>query len=1134
MKKKLNQGSSWQLDDLPQILRIMKLIGVFMFVALVQVSASSYSQTKELTIKGNHLTLEELFEMIENQSEFSFMYNLKQIDLSKEVDVNIKNQTVDKILNQVLEGTGITYTVNDRLIVIHKEKNVELAEKLAENQQRSVSGKVTDSSGSPLPGVTVVVKGTTNGSVTNADGEYLLTNVPEEATLQFSFVGMKTQEIPIDGKTVINATLSEETVGIEEVVAIGYGTQKKANVTGSVATVNSKTLEAIPPVASTTNALAGRLPGLISRQISGSPGRDDATLSIRGFGDALIIVDGVESGFNNIDPNEIESVTILKDASAAIYGARAGNGVILVTTKRGKDGKPTIKLNSSYSLQSITNYPKQMSSGQWAQQDREGRINAGQDESQQQFTQEQVDLYYAGTDPNYPNTNWYDLAVKPYTPMQQHNISISGGSDKIKYFGLIGYMNQQSVWKTNDGDFKRYNIRSNIDAKITKDLSMQIDFSNINEIRDFPLGDNNGNDQGIWWRLWSCLPYYPGTLPDPTKLAYGGIDQGNIVAFTNSDLVGSNKNDKQNIKASTSLKYDIPFIKGLSVKYFINYAQTYDNMKSFYKPISFYTYDYTTQIYTLKSNLPQASLTQTAAKNRMMTNQFSFNYDKVILQNHTISVLALYESVDYSDDYITASRQHFLTPAIPYLFAGSVQDQTGNGSASEMGRKSYIGRVNYSFKGKYLFEATLRADASAKFPSDKRWGYFPSVSGGWKISEENFIKDELGWIENLKLRGGIGNAGYDNVGNFAYLSGYQLGRNYIFGSNIQNGLISTGLANPNLTWEKITNYNVGLDYALFRSKVYGELDVFYRKLDGIPATRILSLPTTFGASLPPENINSSNDRGFEASIGTKGGKRDFKWDFSANISWSRAKWDHFEEPDYSGDPERARVYQKSGQWVDRVMGYKTDGLYTSQAEIDAMTFIQDGLGNTTIKPGDIKYIDVNKDGILNWKDQVDLGKGPVPHWMFGLTTTIRYKNFDLSALFQGAAGNNIYLRMPSAAVLVFEQRWSETNNNSHALFPRNGSIAQGGGFNDFYFKKGDYVRLKTLNIGYQLPESVLKGVGIQGFRVYIAGTNLLTFSGLNKYRYDPEIPNSGGNYDDAGYMYYPQQRTFTIGLTLTI
>ena len=216
------------------------------------------------------------------------------------------------------------------------------------------------------------------------------------------------------------------------------------------------------------------------------------------------------------------------------------------------------------------------------------------------------------------------------------------------------------------------------------------------------------------------------------------------------------------------------------------------------------------------------------------------------------------------------------------------------------------------------------------------------------------------------------------------------------------------------------------------------------------------------------------------------------------------------------------------------MGYKTDGLYTSQAEIDAMTFIQDGLGNTTIKPGDIKYIDVNKDGILNWKDQVDLGKGPVPHWMFGLTTTIRYKNFDLSALFQGAAGNNIYLRMPSAAVLVFEQRWSETNNNSHALFPRNGSIAQGGGFNDFYFKKGDYVRLKTLNIGYQLPESVLKGVGIQGFRVYIAGTNLLTFSGLNKYRYDPEIPNSGGNYDDAGYMYYPQQRTFTIGLTLTI
>lgn len=1136
MKKNAELAGYQKFPGLKKVLRIMKLTSLLIFISVVCVFANkTYSQSKKISLTLKDAPIKEVLSVIEDQSEFIFMYSGKLIDVNRKVSNNAVNAKIGDVLESLFAGTDVIYTVKDRIIVLSTPQfNNELS--VNAQQEKTVSGKVTDSAGDPFPGVSIMVKGTNNGTISDAVGKFSLSDVPENATLQFSFIGMKTQEISVAGRSTINLSLLEEAVGLNEVVAVGYAFKKKVNLTGAVSSINSDVLKTIPAVGSTTNALAGRLPGLISKQNSGSPGMDAASLSIRGYGDALVIVDGVESSFNNIDLNEIESVSILKDASAAIYGARAGNGVILITTKRGKEGKPTITVNSSFSFQSITNYPERMSSGQWAEYDIEKRAHQG---AQQRYTAEDVEKFYAGTDPDYPSTDWSSVLLRPSAPMQQHNISVSGGSDRIKYFGLVGFMDQETIWKNNGGNFQRYNVRSNIDAKITDNLSMQLDFSNINEIRKFPARDGGNASQNLWHDYWTSFPIYPASLPDPSKLSYtgpGGL--GGAINSSNRDILGFADNDNQDIRAGVALKYDMPFVKGLSAKVYINYLQTYNNSKVMDKPADLYTYSYENDSYTLKGNwLGEAQIKQQDNKSKTITNQFSFNYDRVFAKDHSISALALYESIDYSTDYIQAQRYHFLTPAIEYLFAGGVKDQYAFGSATEMGRKSYIGRLNYSFKNKYLLEGTLRADASAKFPSSKRWGYFPSISAAWKLSEESFIKDNLSWIENLKLRGGLSNAGFDNVSNFAYLSGFQFGRNYIFGDNVKNGLTTTGLANPNLTWEKMSTYNLGLDYSLYKSTLYGELDVFYRKRDGIPTTRILSLPSTFGASLPLENLNSSNDRGFEASIGTRGGKGDFTWDISGNISWARSKWDHYEEADYSADPEKARVYQLSGQWADRVFGYKTDGVYTSQAEIDAMKFNQDNQENKTIKPGDIKYTDVNNDGILDWKDQVDLGKGPIPHWMLGLSSNLRYKNFDLSILLQGAGGNNISIMNPemsnfqgdaeTISLQMFKERWTEANNNANALFIRSGSLAQGGGFSDFYFKKAGYIRLKTLNFGYNLSPKILQTLKINNLRVFFAGTNLLTLDKLKKYGLDPESPTNN-------FLYYPQQRTITFGLSLSL
>ena len=1087
-----------------------------LILVLALLAAGLSAMAQNISLKLTNVPVKSAMAQLEKQSPYSFVYKVGDVDTDKTVSVNATNLT--DALDQIFLGQDVSYDVQGTKIVVTKGKG-KASQSVA---KRNIAGMVVDNNGAPAIGAFVLEKGTNNGAVVDMDGHFAL-SVNPGATLAVSCLGFTDQEIPIGTQNSFNITLLEEKQSLDEVVVVGYGAMRKGNVTGSIATVKNDEITKAP-AASTINTLGGRLPGLISKQQSGQPGYDQAEISIRGFDNAIWIVDGVEMNFNLVDASQIESISILKDASASIYGSRAGNGVILVTTKRGVSQKPTITVNSSLTMQGITRFQTMASAGEYATMQNEAYLYSGQPAENKPFTDEQVRKYFDGTDPQYPSTNWFEYLTRKWAPLNQHNISVRGGNEKIKYFGFLGYMGQESMWKYNGGDFKRVNLQSNIDASITDRLSLQFDLSAIKTWNKTTLRPQTiGLSNSVWQDLWSTYPIYPATLPDPTKISYAdGAGSGGVHSQSNREIGGKSDDFGLILNGTVSLKYNFKYIKGLMAKYLVNYYEDQNDIKTFDLPTDFYTYDYASDTYTLKASLGEfAEMEQTHKFNKKFMTQASLNYDRRFGTDHALSALALFETIDYSSNYLYAKRIKFLTPSIEQLFAGSTDGMQNDGSSTEMGRMSVVSRVNYSYKDRYLLETTFRADASAKFSPNKRWGFFPSVSLGWRISEEPWMAGTRDVLDALKLRASYGESGNDAVINFQYLSGYQVGGYYLIGSSSQSGIVSTGIANPDLTWEQMTIYDTGLEWSFLNRAFYGEADVFYRTREGIPATRIQTLPNTFGASLPQENLNSMNNRGFELVLGSAKTFGDFSYDISANLSWSRAKWDHFEESEYD-DPDQERINKKSGQWVDRTFTYRTDGLFTSQAEIDALPYDQDLKGNTTLHPGQVKILDDNGDGKVDWRDQVEVGKGSMPHWMAGMDINMRWRDFDLSALFQGAFGYSTMIGLHNLSKEYYDLRWTEENNNKWA-WPRTGSGASG----DFNLRQGAYLRMKQLTVGYNLPKTVLNRLGVQNFRIYLAGVNLLTLDKLRKYHIDPEVPSG------QAFSYYPQQKTISFGLNLS-
>ncbi len=1012
-----------------------------------------------------------------------------------------------------------------------KNDNV-VEDQISHQQKTAIKGKVIDSNGEPIIGATVVEQSeSTNGTITDIYGAFSLV-VNTNAVLNITYIGYAPQKVnATPGKEII-VTLVEDQKILDEIIVVGYGQQRVSTVTGSVSQIRTEKITTAPQ-SNVSNLLAGQLPGLITKQTSGIPGADDSSLNIRGFGTPLVIVDGIETSINNLDANQIETISILKDGAASIYGARAGRGVILVTTKRGKQSKPTVSVNSSLTWQGSTKVIKPASSAERAQHEVNKWIYAGNAPEDAPFSPEEIQKFKDGTDPKYLNTDWFDASIRRFAPQQNHNVSLTGGTEAVKYYGYFGYNTQETILKKNGGNYDRYNFQVNLDAKISERISMLMDLQHFREQRFYPSGADGVATNSNFWRdlIYAADPSYALTLPDPTKAAYAGVTYGSPVWATNSDLSGYQDKRNNITQFKGEVKYDSKFISGLFAKGTVIYRENTYDQKVVKKQEDFYTYSAETDKYTLvRSSQDPQLLNRGSSVHTQIVQQYSLNYNKVINNAHNITGLFLYEQQEDKSRGFNTSRGGYKSLAIEEFIGGDTSTSSNSSSSSSEARISWIGRLNYSYMDRYLVETILRADASSRFLKGHRWGYFPSISLGWNIAKEDFMK-QYDQIDNMKLRTSYGQAGNDDVAYYAYLAGYQYDATYTIGNELISALGSRALPNPLLTWEDMETYNVGLDFSLFKSKLYGEFDYYYRKRNGIPGHRINSIPSSFGATPPQENLNSMSTTGFELRLGTSGKFGDLNYDVSGNIARSRSTWQKYDEANYT-DPDEIRLYKNTGKYIDRRVGYVFDGLFTSQEEIDSWdkTFAHLNNDNSSLKPGDVKYKDLNNDGIIDWRDQKEIGKGAEPHWTYGLHFNLQYKDFDFSALLQGAFDYTTYINLVSASTeLQYKNYWNlETNNKGDALLPRPNGSATNDFYSDYRNHNTSYIRLKNLSLGYSVPSPLLMRVGVSKLRVYVAGTNLLTFSSLKKYGVDPEMPEGYG----AG-VYYPQQFTLSVGCNLT-
>ncbi|MDA1122060.1 MAG: TonB-dependent receptor [Bacteroidetes bacterium] len=1036
---------------------------------------------------------------------------------------------------------------------------------VALQQDNPISGTVKDSNGDPLVGSTVIVKGTSLGTIVDIDGNYRLAVPSDAETLIYSYVGMIAQEIQIGGRSVIDVLLLADATSLAEVVVVGYATQKKVNLTGAVATIESAELVKIP-APNISTMLTGQAPGLLSQQTQGVPGDDETLLSIRGYDSPLVLVDGIQMDWNRLDASEIESISVLKDAAAAIYGSRAGNGVILITTKRGASGKPTISFSSTMSFQEPTNLPNRMDSWKYAELLREGEFNQGLAYT---YSEADVQTFKSGNDPDFPNTNWHEETFRHWAPMQSHNINVRGGSDAVKYFISGGYLDQGSLYQSGDLNFNRYNARSNVDAQITENLSATVDLAFRREARDSPQTDlgTNWNDINI------ARPEWPAHLPNEIDTdgdgiadealggAYAGFNLRTPLAQTQKKWTGFIDDKRDYLTGKIGLTYKIPGIEGLVASANLNYMTSTQYKKT--QDIPFEVLDYRSAGDTggdIRSGYDsfgfngQNTLDEEQLKTTQLYPMITLNYNTTI-GDHYISGLLLAEAIDTEEIFFTARKIDLLSTDLPFLFAGSPDNVSANGFTNEQGRQSYAGRLNYNFKGKYLFEATFRSDASHKFPKNSRWGFFPSFSVGWNIAEEDFMQS-LSFVDNLKLRASYSQAGDDNVAAFKYLTGYRIRDNsddnqnirelQIFGDQVFRMITSTGLPNESITWLEMTSYNVGLDGSFLNGLIGFEFDVFKRNVDNVFGEPLDLFPSTFGAILPQLNINSTDNRGFELTLThRKKISNDFEYSVGGSFTKTREKYTDWAESPFDDDDEK-RVFGLEGNWTNRRIGYLSDGIFMDQSEIDSHPTDQDQAGNVTLRPGDIRYKDLNGDGEINFRDQDVIGFGSYPDIVFSFNMAVNYKGIGLSALFQGASRfdhyNQIHPFSNFSNPWDFHEKYRWTPNpdspgqniNSNAKLPA--LLGDGVGrspnsdiTSDFWVQDATYIRLKNLNISYSLPGSLLEGLGIEALQVNLAGSNLFTASNLGMFKKSIDPEAIGGNG-----LFYPPVKVIALGINLTL
>ncbi|WPU97410.1 TonB-dependent receptor [Mucilaginibacter sp. cycad4] len=1017
------------------------------------------------------------------------------------------------------------------------------------NEQRlpdaRITGKVTDERGETLPGVSVVLKGTTTGVITDINGKFSL-NVPDASsgTLVFKYIGYTPHEVSLNGQTTINVQLTADSKSLNEVVVVGYGTQKKATLTGSISQVKGSELVKSPQP-NLSNGIAGRFSGVIVNNRSGEPGYDGSGITVRGLAttgnnDVLVVVDGIPAqigGLERLDPNDIETMSVLKDASAAIYGNRAANGVILITTKRGKSGKPTINYSFNQGFSSPTRLPKMADAATYAQIMNE--INYDSNPAgglNQSYTADQIQKFKDGSDPlNYPNTDWEKQTLKGSALQNQHSLSVSGGGEDIKYFVSLGTLYQDGIYKNGATKYHQYNFRSNIDANVTKRLKVGLSLSGREEDRQFPVTGAGDLFRSVYRAKPIVAAYYPNGLPTT------GIENNNP-AVQATDIGGINNNPKQVFNGILKGSYAIPGIEGLSVDGFFSVDKSYNFDKNFSKPYVLYSYVASTQVYnkvTVGGNNNAATLFESQENQSLLTSNIKLNYaHKFGL--HDISAFVGYEQSKNHKEYFDATRYNYLSSQLPDLSqgGGAATDYLNSGLSSNYNRASYISRLTYSYDEKYLFEGQLRADGTSVFPGATRWGYFPSASVGWRITKENWFKNSVGFFDDLKLRVSYGSLGNDNISPFQYFNNYSLVNNGFVaslpgsGSNvIQPNVNLTKLANPNITWETAKKLDIGIN-ATFLHNFTVEAIYFQQRRNNILAARNASVPGSSGIVnpyndgsanytplVPLENIGKVNSDGFEATLGYNSSGHDFTWGVSGNFTYAKSKIVFIDEASTAA----TLPYQRqTGRPLGTSLLYDAIGIFRTQAELDAYPHVPGA------KVGDLKYLDYNNDGKITADDQTRTKYGNIPQITYGFSLNAAYKGFDLSVLFAGQAQVSQYVLPEAGSVGNFYSSWADnrfSSSNTNGTYPRvtdRASNAISGGLypNNFWLNNASFLRLKNAQLGYNFNAPFLSKLKIGGLRVYASAFNLFTISKVKDY--DPEGTSGSGQF-------YPQQRIINLG-----
>ena len=833
-------------DSTNQFLRKMRTTCLMLFLFASSLFAiEGNSQVAKVNIDFKNAPIIQVIREIENQTDYLFVFDKNEIDLTRRVDIVTENKPVTDVLSGLFNNTNVTFAVEGTNIVLMTKSSEAV-------QQKSISGKVTDSSGAPLPGVSIVKKGTTEGIITDFEGKYKLANVPSGTTLVFSFVGMKSQEIVVKGQDVINIEMVEETIGIEEVVAVGYGTQKKATLTGAVASIRSEEFMTTKNQ-NVQNMLTGKLPGVRVVQKTSEPGNFNNLFDIRGFGSPLIIVDGVPRGtgeFQRMDPNDVESISILKDASAAIYGVRSANGVVLVTTKSGQQGKAQIEYSMYYGLQ----FPAEVLVPVGAF-DRMTLMNEkymrNQSDPVLKYLDEDFEKLSNGETRSY---NWYDTVIRDAAPQQQHNLTVSGGNNKVDYFLNFGYMSQDGFFRSGDMTYNRYNIRSNVKVQVTDRLNLSLRLNGSVDKRDRPQLDA--------WETFAALWRTPTTssiYANDNPAYYQEIpNTRNAVALTNADLTGYKIDQMKIFQSSIEASYQIPHIEGLSAKALFSFDNTMQDNTDFRKKFSLYNYSgsltYDPQTYNKIHYLQRYN-----GNSESRTWNVSLNYNKVFNKDHSVNGVAVYEEVYTKGSGVRASRE--LNMPLPYLDLGTSVQYASGGAPDEYARRGLVGRLNYDYKSKYFLVGSFRYDGSSRFLPDNQWDLFYDIEASWRISEENFIKNNFKFISNLKLRGTYGRLGDDGTNMWEFLGGYDYGTNggisgnypkaYYLGNEFVPALSSRATPNYNIGWLNIYSTNIGLDADLWDGLFGFVFEIYKRDRDGIYATRSATLPRNIRSFYAP-------------------------------------------------------------------------------------------------------------------------------------------------------------------------------------------------------------------------------------------------------------------------------------------